>query len=90
MAGSARLNFRTKFSQEIQKFEIDVDPEFILLTKQKVQLSRLPIGIVDEDSSSGPNVEQAALLQQFWSTQYDWFVVQDSLNQKYVEWWPFE
>ncbi|KAF2167470.1 hypothetical protein M409DRAFT_66038 [Zasmidium cellare ATCC 36951] len=74
---------RPSFTDQAQPFRIDVDPEFIDYTCQKVSLTRFvaPLEAVDV-LAEGPPVQNSTAIAAYWEHEYDWFAVQDRLNQR--------
>ena len=76
------LPFHAVFNDHVAPFKIEVDPEFIANTVQRVSLSRLPLDIGTEFFSEGLPVENATSLQRFWTHDYKWSEVEQSLNKQ--------
>lgn len=79
-----QLSFQGTFREEVSPFTINVDHEFIDATKQRVALTRTPIGIEELGTQEGPSVHNATTVRDYWVNKYDWFEVQESLNNQSV------
>ncbi|RYO96866.1 hypothetical protein DL765_011439 [Monosporascus sp. GIB2] len=65
--------------------EIRVDNEFIEATKQRVALTRTPIGIPELEDQEGPPVHNATAVRDYWVNEYDWFEEQESINNQFLQ-----
>ncbi|KAK4551914.1 hypothetical protein LTR86_010815 [Recurvomyces mirabilis] len=74
------LHFRASYSDSPQRFEIDVDPEFVSYVKSKIDLTRYTRDLHISDWVEGPPKQNISSLRDYWSQEYDWFSVQKHLN----------
>lgn len=77
-------NFNANYGTSPAPFQIDVHPSFINRTIQKVALTRFTVDVEEPELASGPPRHNATTVQDYWLHHYDWFRVQDQLNQRYV------
>ena len=82
-AQGSDLNFKATFGKTPAPFQIDVDEEFIAQTKLRVGLTRLPTPIDQPGHIEGPALEDAISVRDHWVNDYDWFQVQQALNEQY-------
>ncbi|CAF9916642.1 MAG: hypothetical protein HETSPECPRED_002970 [Heterodermia speciosa] len=76
-------NFNANYGTSPAPFQIDVHPSFINRTIQKVALTRFTVDVEEPELASGPPRHNATTVQDYWLHHYDWFRVQDQLNQRY-------
>lgn len=81
---SSSPTFKGSYLSSPLAFEIDVDRSFISETIQRVKQTRLPVDIDQPDLLDGPPVHNATAVRDYWIDEYDWFAVQDGLNEQYV------
>ena len=77
-------NFIAKYGTSPTPFKIDVRPSFINKTVQKVALTRYTVDVEEPDFTSGPPRHNVTTVRDYWLDNYDWYRVQDQLNQRYV------
>ncbi|RGP79911.1 epoxide hydrolase [Fusarium longipes] len=65
-----------------QSFNISVDRDFIEQTQAKVKTWRSPVSLWSNWTNEGPAIDQLDEIAQYWSNEYDWFSVQDRLNNE--------
>lgn len=82
VASKSSLSFKAAFSDHPTPFEIDVDRTFIDETVQRVKLTRFPVDIDQPDLLDGPPVHNSTAVRDYWVQEYDWFAVQDELNNQ--------
>ena len=75
-------NFQAVFKKTPTPFTIDVDSDFIDYTKQKVALTRFPEAIQQPVLEEGPSIHNASAVKEHWVNHYDWFKVQEALNEE--------
>ena len=75
-------NFKATFGSSPAPFKIDVDPDFIKETVLKASLTRYAIDLDEPDLLAGPPKHNVTTVRDYWVNQYDWFDVQDQLNQR--------
>ena len=75
-------NFKATFGSSPAPFEVDVDPDFIKDTVLKASLTRYAIDIEQPDLLDGPPKHNVTTVRDYWVNQYNWFDVQDQLNQR--------
>lgn len=63
-------------------FTLDVNPSFIATTELKVSLARIANDIGVPNFVDGPSTETALSTKRFWLEEYNWWTVQEELNQK--------
>lgn len=80
----ADRNFNANYGTSPAPFKIDVHPGFIHRTIQKVALTRYTVDIEQPDLADGPPRHNVTTVRDCWLNHYDWFQVQDQLNQRYV------
>ena len=76
-------NFKANFGSSPAPFVIDVDPKFIEKTVLKASLTRYVADIEIPDLLDGPPRHNVTTVRDYWVNQYNWFDVQDQLNQQY-------
>ena len=84
----AANNFGATFGSSPAPFKIDVDPNFINETVQKVSHTRYAVDIDESDLTDGPPRHNVTTVRDFWVNNYDWFDVQDQLNNRCVSAYP--
>jgi pimeloyl-ACP methyl ester carboxylesterase len=77
------LNFEAHFPNEPQPFAINVDQNFIDDTKAKAGKTRLAIDIDQPDFIDGVPSRVVSEWSRYWSEQYDWREVEESLNKDF-------
>lgn len=77
-------NFIANYGSSPAPFKIDVHPSFINETIKKVGLTRYTVDVEEPDLASGPPKHNVTTVRDYWLNHYDWFHVQDQLNQRYV------
>ncbi|RYP57970.1 hypothetical protein DL770_010532 [Monosporascus sp. CRB-9-2] len=75
------LNFQGTFGHSPSPFTIRVDQGFIEATKQRVALTRTPIGIPELEAQEGPPVQNATAIRDYWVNEYDWLEEEESINK---------
>ena len=75
-------NFNATFGSSPAPFEIDVDPGFIKNTVLKASLTRYAVDVEQPDLLDGPPKHNVTTVRDYWVNQYNWFDVQDQLNQR--------
>ena len=81
----AEDTFDANYGNSPAPFKIDVHPSFINETIQKVALTRLTVDVEEPDFASGPPRHNVTTVRDYWLNDYDWYRVQDQLNQRYVK-----
>ncbi|KAL9593328.1 MAG: hypothetical protein Q9219_007599 [cf. Caloplaca sp. 3 TL-2023] len=81
--GNAEENFEATYGISPAPFKINVRPEFIAQTLQKVSLTRYTRDIDQPDLVDGPRKHNVSTVRDYWVNQYNWFDVQDYLNKRY-------
>ena len=77
-------NFNANYGTSPAPFKIDVHSSFIDKTIQKVALTRYTVDVEEPDLASGPPRHNVTTVRDYWLNHYDWFRVQDQLNQRSV------
>lgn len=77
-------NFPAFYGSSPNPFKIDVRPGFIAETLKKVALTRYTRDIMQPDLVDGPPKHNVTTVRNYWVDEYDWFAVQDHLNERYV------
>ena len=77
-------NFVAHYGTSPAPFKIDVHSSFINRTIEKVALTRLTVDVEEPDLASGPPRHNVTTVRDYWLNDYDWYRVQDQLNQRYV------
>jgi len=77
-------HFHATFGKSPTPFQVNVDPEFIALTKEKVSLTRMAEDVDQPEYSDGPSLHTASVVKDYWLQEYDWESVQHELNNEYV------
>jgi len=75
-------NFKATFGSSPAPFKIDVDPKFIEETVLKASLTRYAIDLEEPALQDGPSRQNVTTVRDYWVNQYNWFQVQDGLNQR--------
>ena len=75
-------NFEATFGSSPAPFEIDVDPGLIKNTVLKASLTRYAVDVEQPDLLDGPPKHNVTTVRDYWVKQYNWFDVQDQLNQR--------
>ena len=78
----ASQNFKATFGSSPAPFKIDVDPEFIEQTVLKASLTRYVVDVEEPDFVAGPPRHNVTTVRDHWVNQYNWFDVQDQINQR--------
>ena len=76
--------FNANYGTSPAPFKIDVHSSFIDKTIQKVSLTRYTVDVEEPDLASGPPRHNVTTVRDYWLNHYDWFRVQDQLNQRSV------
>ena len=79
---AASQNFKATFGSSPAPFTIDVDRHFIKETVFKASLTRYVTDIEQPDLVDGPPRHNVTTVRDYWVNDYDWFKVQDRLNQR--------
>lgn len=80
----AEENFDATYGSSPAPFEINVHPSFIEETVHKVSRTRYTVDVEEPDLASGPPRHNVTTVRDYWVNHYDWFDVQNRLNQRYV------
>lgn len=81
-----KLNFKATFSEEVAKFTIDVDDEFLRTTKLKASLTRLPMDLEQQpEQADGPPRRVGEKVARYWADEYDWQQVEGDLNRRFEQ-----
>ncbi|TVY58560.1 Juvenile hormone epoxide hydrolase [Lachnellula suecica] len=83
LAPASSLPFNASFGDTPQPFKIDVDPEFIALTRLKASMTRFVDEIDLPPFTEGPTTQNATAIRDYWVNGYDWFEVQEQLNKQF-------
>ena len=75
-------NFKATFGRSPAPFKIDVDPDFIQQTVLKASLTRYAVDIEVPDLTDGPPRHNVTTVRDYWVNQYNWFDIQDQINQR--------
>lgn len=75
-------NFEAHYGNSPAPFKIDVAPTFIKETVLKASLTRYTVDIEQPDLIDGPPRHNVTTVRDYWVNQYNWFDVQDQLNQR--------
>ncbi len=75
-------NFEANYGNSPAPFKIDVDPTFIKETVLKASLTRYAVDLEEADLLDGPPRHNVTTVRDYWVNQYNWFDVQDQLNQR--------
>jgi hypothetical protein len=75
-------NFKATFGNSPAPFKIDVDPKFIEETVLKASLTRYAVDLEEPALQDGPSRDNVTTVRDYWVNQYNWFHVQDRLNQR--------
>ena len=80
---ASEYNFNATFGPSPAPFEIDVYPEFIKQTKLKASLTRLTQDLQHQPEwTEGAPRHNVTTVRDYWLGEFDWFEVQDELNEK--------
>lgn len=74
--------FNANFGSSPAPFQIDVKPEFIQATKDKVSLTRYTEDFDQPDFVEGPPKHNVTTVRDYWVNSYCWEDVQSQLNKK--------
>lgn len=74
--------FKATFGNSPAPFEIDVDPCSIKDTVLEASLTRYAVDVEQPDLLDGPPQHNVTTVRDYWVNQYNWFDVQDQLNQR--------
>lgn len=81
-----KLNFKATFSEEVTKFAIDVDDEFLRTTKLKASLTRLVSDMEHQpEFTDGPPRRIGEKVARYWADEYDWRQVEAGLNRRFEQ-----
>ena len=75
-------NVNATFGSSPAPLQIDVDPDFIALTKFKASVTRFPTDVKQPDFTDGPPVHNATTVRDTWVNEYDWDQEQAYLNTR--------
>ena len=75
-------NFKATYGSAPAPFKIDVDPGFIEKTVLKASLTRYAVDVDEPDFQDGPPRHNVTTVRDFWVKQYNWFDIQEQLNQR--------
>ena len=75
-------NVNASFGSSPAPFQINVDPDFIALAKLKASITRFPVDVKQPDFTDGPPLHNATTVRDYWTNEYDWFQVQNDLNNR--------
>ncbi|MCJ1403037.1 hypothetical protein MMC11_006259 [Xylographa trunciseda] len=78
-------NFKATFGESPAPFTIDVDPTFIKETVLKASLTRYAVDVEEVDLLAGPPRHNVTAVRDYWVNEYNWFDIQDQLNQRYKQ-----
>ncbi|KAH6663508.1 Alpha/Beta hydrolase protein [Halenospora varia] len=78
-------NFRASFGSTPTPFVIDVDPTFIAATRIKASFTRYTSDIDQPEWLDGPPKHSISTIRDFWVEKYDWFAVQQTINQELAQ-----
>ena len=78
----ASQNFKAHYGNSPAPFKIDVNPTFIKETVLKASLTRYVVDVEEPDLIDGPPRHNVTTVRDYWVNQYNWFDVQDRLNQR--------
>ena len=77
-------NFQCSFGASPQHFEIQVNPDFLNYTRQKLELTRFAEDVDQPDFTDGPPTHKAMAVRDYWVNEYNWESVQSKLNNEQV------
>lgn len=77
-------NFDATYGSSPAPFKINVHPKFIAETVLKVSHTRYVVDIDEPDFVDGPPRHNVTAVRDYWVNHYNWFDVQDELNEEYV------
>jgi hypothetical protein len=85
--GTELPNVKAKFGSSPARFEIDVDPVFVEELRLRVYQARAPIPIegLEPEDDDGPILANFTSIKDYWTDEYNWEAVQESINQRSVE-----
>lgn len=75
-------NFKASFGSSPAPFKIDIDRKFIETTVLKASLTRYAVDVEEPDLQDGPPRHNVTTVRDYWVDHYNWFDVQDQLNQR--------
>ncbi|CZR61773.1 related to epoxide hydrolase [Phialocephala subalpina] len=79
------LNFKATFGATPRPFKIQVDPEFIRITKLKASLTRYTTDINQPDFVDGPPRHNISTIRDYWVNEYDWYSIEQEINQNLTQ-----
>ncbi|KAH7308303.1 Alpha/Beta hydrolase protein [Rhexocercosporidium sp. MPI-PUGE-AT-0058] len=82
---SSLLNFKANFGPTPQPFTIQVDLNFIKLTKLKASLTRYTKDIEQVDWLDGPPRHNITTIRDYWVNDYDWGSVEKEINRNLTQ-----
>lgn len=80
----AAENFDATYGSSPAPFKINVRPDFIEETVQKVSHTRYAVDVEEPDFASGPPRHNVTTVRDYWVNDYNWFDVQADLNTRFV------
>jgi pimeloyl-ACP methyl ester carboxylesterase len=80
-----KLHFQATFSNDVTPFTAAVDEQFLAATKQKVSLTRFVDDMEQPEFTDGPPRREAEKVARYWLDQYDWRVVEATINKQYKQ-----
>ncbi|KAI9791994.1 MAG: hypothetical protein M1816_003263 [Peltula sp. TS41687] len=81
--GSSENNFAANFSDTPQPFTLNVDRDFIAVTKLKASLTRYTKNINVTDFSEGPPQHNVSTIRDYWVNNYTWSEEEASINRQF-------
>ena len=75
-------NVNTIFGSSPAPLQIDVDPDFIAMTKLQASMTRFPTDVEQPDFTDGTPVHNATTIRDYWVDEYDWNQEQAYLNKR--------
>lgn len=79
------LNFKATFGTNPQPFKIQVDPEFVRITKLKASLTRYTTDLNQPDFADGPPRHNITTIRNYWVDEYDWHSTEQEINQNLTQ-----
>lgn len=80
---NGQLNFVANFSDSPQPFTVNVDRDFIAITKLKASLTRYTTEINVTDFSEGPPRHNVTAIRDYWVNNYTWSEEEASINHQF-------
>ena len=77
-----QLNYQANFTEDVVRFNINVNKEFLQMTKLKIGFTRFAEDQEQPDFTDGPPQHNATSLAIYWNQEYDWRRIEADINSQ--------